>query len=153
MSTAPAPAAAPRKSFWDTVLTATPVALTVVATVLAGLSSGELRGAQYHGALAAQDQSKTSDEWAFFQAKKLRATYSAGSASQLQLQSTRQPVTAAGLTALVDHLADDLENLDKGAGELVPSGDSAKTRREHFTAYRQGWQERVQQGKARKSNP
>jgi hypothetical protein len=152
MSTAPAPAAAPRKSFWDTVLTATPVALTVVATVLAGLSSGELSRAQYHRALAAQDQSKTSDEWAFFQAKKYRATYSAGTASQMQLQSTRQPVTAASLTAVVDRLADDLENLDKGAGDLAPSGDSAKTLREHVTAYRQGVQERLKQVKAAKIN-
>src|SRR5260370_29235913 len=105
MSTTPAPAAAPRKSFWDTVLTATPVALTVLATILAGLSSSEMSRAQYHRALAAQDQSKTSDQWAFFQAKKYRAAYAAGSASQLQLQSTRLPFTPATLTALADRLS------------------------------------------------
>jgi hypothetical protein len=152
MSTAPAPPpAAPRKSSWDTVLTATPVALTVVATILAGLSSGEMSRAQYHRALAAQDQSKTSDEWAFFQAKKLRATAAAAGASQMQLQSTRQPVSAAALTALVDRLADDLENHDKGADDLAPS-DAARTLREHVTAYRQGLQERLKQVKDAKEN-
>ncbi len=116
------------------MLTATPVALTVVATVLAGLSSSEMSKAQYHRALAAQDQSKTSDEWAFFQAKKYRATYSTGTAAQLRLQSSRQPFTPAALTALVDRCADDLQSLDSSAGAL----------KEHATPYRQGIRDRVQ---------
>ncbi len=130
MSTAPAP----RKSFGDTVLTATPVALTVVATVLAGLSSSEMSKAQYYRAIAAQDQSKTSDEWAFFQAKKYRATYSTGTAAQLRLQSTRQPFTPAVLTALVDRSTDDLQSFDSAAGAL----------KEHATTYRQGLHDRIQ---------
>jgi hypothetical protein len=156
----PAPADAPRKSIWDTILTATPVALTVVATVLAGLSSGEMSRAQYHRALAAQDQSKTSDEWAFFQAKKLRATAADAAARQLQLQSTRQPFTAAALNALLARLADDLQNLDNGTAKLQAqlqevSGtalDSGKTLREPLTAYRQGIRERLQAVKDAKEN-
>jgi hypothetical protein len=165
MSAAPAPAAppAPRKSLWDTVLTATPVALTVVATILAGLSSGELSRAQYHRALAAQDQSKTSDEWAYFQAKKYRATYSAGTAAQLQLQSSRQPVTTAALTALLDRLVQVLQNLDgwanqllRGLQDMTGTSPDTKVRWEHLaaqvTAYQKGVRERLQAVEAAKEN-
>jgi hypothetical protein len=64
---------APR-SLWETVLTSTPVILTIVATFLAGQSSGEMTRAQYHRALASQNQSKVGDQWAFFQAKRMRGT-------------------------------------------------------------------------------
>jgi Domain of unknown function (DUF4337) len=63
-----------KKSGWEAVLTATPVVLTVVATILAGLSTSEMTLAQYHRSLAAQNQSKASDQWGFFQAKRLRGT-------------------------------------------------------------------------------
>ncbi|TMQ29414.1 MAG: DUF4337 domain-containing protein, partial [Planctomycetota bacterium] len=67
---APSADAPPRKSFWNIVHGATPVLLTVLATVLAGLSSSEMTLAQYHRALAAQNQSKASDQWTFFQFKR-----------------------------------------------------------------------------------
>jgi hypothetical protein len=63
-----------KKNWWEAVLTATPVVLTVVATILAGLSTSEMTLAQYHRSLAAQNQSKASDQWGFFQAKRLRGT-------------------------------------------------------------------------------
>ena len=53
-------------------LTATPVIMTVLATLLAGLASSEMTKAQYERAYAAQLQSKAGDQWAFFQAKRLR---------------------------------------------------------------------------------
>src|SRR5262249_39029334 len=62
------------KMHWDSILTSTPVVLTVVATLLAGLSSSEMSRAQYHRALAAQHQSKVGDQWNFFQAKRIRGT-------------------------------------------------------------------------------
>src|SRR6266516_2650578 len=71
-SSEPTPAA--KKSWRQAALTATPIVLTVVATVLAGLSTSEMTLAQYHRSLAAQDQSKASDQWGFFQAKRLRGT-------------------------------------------------------------------------------
>jgi len=52
---------------------ATPVIMTVVATMLAGLASSEMTRAQYDRSLAAQQQSKAGDQWNFFQAKKLRS--------------------------------------------------------------------------------
>jgi hypothetical protein len=58
---------------WGKVLAATPIVMTVIATLLAGLSSGEMTRAQYDRALAAQQQSKAGDQWNYFQAKRLRA--------------------------------------------------------------------------------
>ena len=66
--TPPAPGTQ-RKSFWESLIGMTPVFLTVLATVLAGLSSSEMTQAQFHRALAAEQQSKAGDQWNFFQAK------------------------------------------------------------------------------------
>jgi len=75
---APPPDATPseksRKSTWETVLTTTPVVLTVIGTVLAGLSSSEMTLAQYYRTLAAQSQSKAANQWNFFQVKRIRGT-------------------------------------------------------------------------------
>lgn len=57
---------------WGKTLLATPVIMTVIATLLAGLASSEMTRAQYDRALGAQLQSKAGDQWSYFQAKKLR---------------------------------------------------------------------------------
>jgi len=62
------------KTILDRVIANTPVVMTVVATILAGLSSGEMSTAQYNRAMAAQFQSKAGDQWSFYQAKRLRAS-------------------------------------------------------------------------------
>ena len=59
---------------WAKTLNATPVVMTVVATLLAGLSSSEMTSAQYDRSLAAQLQSKAGDQWNYFQGKKLRSS-------------------------------------------------------------------------------
>src|SRR5262245_6645236 len=64
----------PSKSLWETVLTSTPVILTILATFLASQSAGEMTRAQYHRSMASQNQSKVADQWAFFQAKRIRGT-------------------------------------------------------------------------------
>src|SRR5262245_25376480 len=79
MATTPASSstnAAPEtpKPLFEKVLTATPVLLTIVATFLVGQSSSEMTQAQYHRASASQNQSKVGDQWAFFQAKRIRGT-------------------------------------------------------------------------------
>jgi len=77
MDATPAPAApdaAKKKSFMELVLTMTPVALTVLGTILAGISSSEMTLAQYFRTLAAQNQSKAADQWQFFQVKRIRGT-------------------------------------------------------------------------------
>lgn len=58
---------------WGKMLSVTPVVMTVIATMLAGLSSSEMTLAQYDRSLAAQRQSKAGDQWNFFQAKRLRS--------------------------------------------------------------------------------
>ncbi len=62
------------RSTWDKLLTTTPVIMTVVATILAGLSNSEMIKAQYYRSLAAQAQAKVGDQWAFFQFKRARGT-------------------------------------------------------------------------------
>jgi Domain of unknown function (DUF4337) len=57
---------------WGKILLSTPVVMTVIATLLAGLASSEMTRAQYNRAYGAQLQSKAGDQWAYFQAKKLR---------------------------------------------------------------------------------
>ncbi len=60
------------KNAWGKILTATPVIMTVVSTMLAGLSSSEMTRAQYARSLGAQQQAKAGDQWGLFQAKRLR---------------------------------------------------------------------------------
>jgi hypothetical protein len=61
------------QSKWGKTLGATPIVMTVVATMLAGLASSEMTKAQYDRSAAAQLQSKAGDQWGYFQAKKLRS--------------------------------------------------------------------------------
>ena len=69
---------------WGKILSATPVVMTVVATLLAGLASSEMTRAQYDRALGAQLQSKAGDQWSYFQAKKLRGAMQRNSLELLQ---------------------------------------------------------------------
>jgi hypothetical protein len=72
MSTAPV--AELPKSKAERVLAAVPVVLTILATILAGLSSSEMTQSMYFRSLAAQNQSKAGSQWGFFQAKRIRGT-------------------------------------------------------------------------------
>ncbi len=83
------------------ILSATPVIMAVVATMLAGLASSEMTRAQYDRSLGAQQQSKAGDQWSFFQAKRLRGAIQHNTADLLQ---TVTPVHAFDPGAL-DRLA------------------------------------------------
>ena len=85
---------------WGRVLSATPVVMTVVATLLAGLASSEMTRAQYDRSLAAQRQSKAGDQWGFFQAKKLRGAVQLGTLDVVQATAPEHRIDAAGLRAL-----------------------------------------------------
>ena len=85
---------------WGKVLSATPVVMTVIATMLAGLSSSEMTRAQYDRSLAAQQQSKAGDQWGFFQAKRLRSAVQLGTLDVVQVTGTDRKLDADGLRAL-----------------------------------------------------
>src|SRR6186713_2414495 len=81
------------------VMTATPVVMAVIATMLAGLSSSEMTRAQYSRSMAAQQQSKAGDQWSFFQAKRLRGAYQRNTADLVQNLTDLHQVHAAAIQA------------------------------------------------------
>src|ERR1700752_1218596 len=97
---------------WGTILTTTPVVLTVLATILAGLSNSEMTQAQYHRSLAAQSQSKAGDQWNFFQAKRIRGMSLQTTIDLLQAASASTPVDPAFLKSAGLQLVAGLEALD-----------------------------------------
>jgi hypothetical protein len=103
---------------WTKILTSTPVVLTVVATILAGLSSSEMTQAQYHRALAAQNQSKASDQWNLFQAKRLRGSYLEGTLNLLQTLGDPGPAESAGLNKALQELGRQIRLLTNQAQRL-----------------------------------
>jgi hypothetical protein len=86
------------------MLSATPVVMAVVATLLAGLASSEMTRAQYDRALAAQQQSKAGDQWSFFQAKRLRGALQRNSVDLLQVTVELHPLNAAALKEAAEQL-------------------------------------------------
>ena len=77
---------------WGKILLATPVVMTVIATLLAGLASSEMTRAQYDRALGAQLQSKAGDQWGYFQAKKLRGAMQQNSLELLTATADIHPM-------------------------------------------------------------
>jgi len=82
---------------WGKILGATPIIMTVIATMLAGLASSEMTKAQYDRSLAAQLQSKAGDQWSYFQAKKLRSAVARNNLDLLAATADIQPLDAAVL--------------------------------------------------------
>ena len=84
---------------WGKTLSVTPVVMTVIATLLAGLASSEMTRAQYDRSLAAQQQSKAGDQWNFFQAKKLRAALQHNTLDLVANTADVPPLDPAALSA------------------------------------------------------
>jgi ABC-type transporter Mla subunit MlaD len=122
--TTPAPAEKP-KTLFERIVTSTPIILTVVATILAGLSSGEMTRAQYYRALAAQNQSKVSDQWNFFQAKRIRGTDLDDTATLLRSLSGAGKLSPESLQAAAARLSDQLDRADREGEALVKAVDAA----------------------------
>ena len=80
------------------IMSATPIVMTVIATMLAGLASSEMTKAQYDRSLAAQQQSKAGDQWSFFQAKRLRSALQHNTLDLLQAANDTRPLDIAALT-------------------------------------------------------
>jgi hypothetical protein len=86
---------------WGKILGVTPIVMTVIATMLAGLASSEMTKAQYDRSLAAQLQSKAGDQWSYYQAKKLRSAVARNTLDLLAATSEVAPL-AAGVLPDVD---------------------------------------------------
>lgn len=91
-------------------LSATPVVMTVVATMLAGLASSEMTRAQYDRSLAAQQQSKAGDQWSFFQAKRLRAAIQRSTFDLLAVTADLRPIDVAAWRRVASQWAADAGN-------------------------------------------
>ena len=90
---------------WGKVLSSTPIVMTVIATMLAGLASSEMTRAQYDRALAAQQQSKAGDQWGFFQAKRLRGAVQHNALDILQATADVRPLEATTVRKSIEELA------------------------------------------------
>ena len=95
----------PPRTALEKLLASTPVTMTIVATLMAGLSNSEMTRAQYNRSLAAQQQSKSGDQWSFFQAMRLRGS---------QLRANLQLLQATAEVAPLDQ--DALRQLAVGGG-------------------------------------
>ena len=82
---------------WGKILSATPIVMTVIATLLAGLASSEMTRAQYDRAYGAQLQSKAGDQWGYFQAKKMRAAMQQNSLKLLEATADVHPLANPAL--------------------------------------------------------
>ena len=87
---------------WGKILVATPVVMTVVATLLAGLASSEMTRAQYDRSFAAQFQSKAGDQWSYFQAKRLRGAMQRNTLDLLRSTTSVRPLDEVALKSFGD---------------------------------------------------
>ena len=105
---------------WGKILGATPIVMTVIATMLAGLASSEMTKAQYDRSAAAQLQSKAGDQWSFYQAKKLRSAVAHNSLDLLAATSDVNPLAADALPGA------DAATVDALVKNKIPAATPAK---------------------------
>jgi len=107
-------------NIWGKILGATPIIMTVIATMLAGLASSEMTKAQYDRALAAQLQSKAGDQWGYFQAKKLRSALARNTLDLLAAASDITPLEDTSLPAIAPATSTALIQGQLPAAALAP---------------------------------
>jgi hypothetical protein len=95
------------QSSWGKIIIATPVVMTVVATMLAGLANSEMTKAQYERSLGAQMQSKAGDQWGFFQAKRLRSSLQVSTLEIIGATVSSASFDATRLQQVVEQLPTD----------------------------------------------
>ncbi|MCE9529561.1 MAG: DUF4337 family protein [Planctomycetes bacterium] len=104
------------KGKWASILATVPIVLTILATVFAGLSSSEMTQAMYFRSLASQHQSKAGDQWAFFQAKRIRGT---------SLEMTAELMQSLGQPAVFD--VNEVDSLCQQLGAALRKEPDPKT--------------------------
>jgi hypothetical protein len=108
---------------WGKILSVTPVVMTVIATLLAGLASSEMTRAQYDRSLAAQRQSKAGDQWGFFQSKRLRAVMLRGTIDLMVTAEGAKGLDGAALRRVLGSSSPGA--VDSPAGQLAIAALSA----------------------------
>jgi len=98
------------KGRWGKILATTPIVMTVLATVFAGLSSSEMTQAMFHRSLASQQQSKAGDQWAFFQAKRIRGTTLEANIELLQTLAHASSINPKLLQVTLDQLSGSIQS-------------------------------------------
>src|SRR5262249_14722389 len=117
------------KTTWEKLVLSTPVLMTILATLLAGLSANEMTQAQFHRALAAQYQSKVSDQWNFFQAKRIRETSTRLSTDLLRALSEPGALDARALSEGAARIDRELARAVEEAARLETSLHAAQPSR------------------------
>lgn len=112
---------------WGKILSATPVVMAVIATLLAGLASSEMTRAQYARSLAAQQQSKAGDQWSFFQAKKLRGALQNNTLDVVESTSDVRPLDPAALKQCAEQLPPDAAKVKADVLALLASAAGQQT--------------------------
>ena len=87
----------PKKSLFEKLGAALPVGLTALATILAGLSTGELSLAMYWRSAAAQDQAKANDQWSLAAHKRDRALMCETTADILRTKVDTDPFNSRAI--------------------------------------------------------
>ena len=116
------PAEAPKPTA-ERALAAVPVVLTVMATVLAGLSSNEMTRSMYYRSLAAQNQAKSGSQWEFFQAKRIRGTTLEAVADLARGQVDMPLTDAAQLGALMNRVVTAVRQVADTGGQSSEAAD------------------------------
>jgi len=98
--------------------------MTILSTLLAGLSSSEMTQAQYYRSLAAQNQSRAGDQWGFFQAKRIRGSGLENTADLLQTQISLADATE--VEAAARRLAASIQTIEKNSQEWLAKLSSGK---------------------------
>jgi hypothetical protein len=109
---------------WGKILSATPIVMTVIATLLAGLASSEMTRAQYDRAYGAQLQSKAGDQWGYFQAKKMRGAMQQNSLELLEATADVHPLANPSLEQMPSVAAPALDPNLKTALDAVQADKS-----------------------------
>src|SRR5436309_13538604 len=114
------------KTTWERLVLSTPVIMTLLAGLLAGLSANEMTRAQYYRSLAAQYQSKVSDQWNFFQAKRIRGTSTEMTINVLRSMTEPGEVSPAALRGAADRLPEGLRRAEQEADRLLKAVNAAR---------------------------
>jgi hypothetical protein len=111
----------PTKSSAERALAAVPIVLTVMATILAGMSSSEMTQSMYYRSLAAQNQARAGSQWGLFQAKRIRGTMMEGSGELIRALADPPALDVVKLRTAAERI----EAAVRRAGGPQPAVDAA----------------------------